>query len=47
MELDQVLPIWQKLTTEEQRMISEAASLRTVAEGTLLHAGGQDCMGFC
>ena len=27
-------------------MISEAASLRTVAEGTLLHAGGQDCMGL-
>lgn len=46
MGLQEWLPFWQKLASEEQRMLEEAASLRTVRAGTLLHAGGQDCTGL-
>lgn len=46
MELAQVLPIWPALTPAEQHAVGMAASLRTVAAGTLLHAGSEECTGF-
>lgn len=46
MGLETGLPFWQTLTTQQQQMLHEAARLRTVPKGSVLHAGERDCTGL-
>jgi len=52
MEVDRVgtfsayFPIWNKLSGEEQRILEDAVTHKTVAAGTLLHGGSEDCIGL-
>lgn len=46
MGLETELPFWQMLTTQQQQVLYEAARLRTVPKGTVLHAGERDCTGL-
>ncbi len=45
MGLDAYLPIWKQLTKEDQQALEEAAVLRTVPKGTIVHNGFADCIG--
>lgn len=46
MGLETGLPFWQTLTTQQQQVLREAARLRTVPKGSILHAGERDCTGL-
>jgi CRP/FNR family transcriptional regulator len=46
MGLEECFPIWNKLTAEEQAVLSDAARRRTVPAGTMLHNGSADCVGL-
>lgn len=46
MGLETGLPFWQTLTTQQQQVLREAARLRTVPKGSVLHAGERDCTGL-
>lgn len=39
-------PVWQDLSAEERQTIESAAVYRHAAKGTLLHSGGDDCVGL-
>lgn len=43
---DQVFPIWNRLSAEEQATLGAAAFPRRVGAGTILHEGGADCVGL-
>ena len=40
------VPVWGQLTADQQKKISESATLRTVKKGTMLHSGSADCTGL-
>lgn len=46
MELNQVFPIWDKLTAQERALLEGSAVRRTASKGTLLHNGSADCVGL-
>jgi len=46
MNIKDYFPIWQKLTSDQQNKISEAAISRTVPKGTVIHNGSNDCTGL-
>ncbi len=46
MELSHYFPVWDQLAPAEQQALEQAASLRTVPQGTLLHNGSADCLGL-
>lgn len=46
MELSQYFPIYDKLSPEDQKMLSQAAVRRTVPQGTLVHNGSASCLGL-
>lgn len=46
MDFAEYFPIWDKLTAEQQQRLSQAAMSRHVPAGTILHDGGEDCMGL-
>ena len=46
MELNQVFPIWDKLTAQERALLEGSAVRRTAPKGTLLHNGSTDCVGL-
>jgi len=46
MSLVNYFPIYNKLTSIEQEILSSAAVMRTAKQGTLLHSGSEDCMGL-
>ena len=46
MSFSQYFPIYDKLTAQEQQLLSQSASLRTASRGTLLHNGSADCLGL-
>lgn len=46
MNFEDYFPIWDKLTTEQQNMLTSAAMLRTVPKGTVLHNGSENCTGL-
>ena len=46
MEFKDCFPIWDKLSPEQQRLISENLSRRKAAAGTLIHRGSADCLGY-
>ncbi len=39
-------PIWNKLTTEQQHILSSVITERTFEEGALVHSGAADCSGL-
>ncbi|MDR3766516.1 MAG: Crp/Fnr family transcriptional regulator [Butyricicoccus sp.] len=46
MPLEQFFPVWDQLTPAQQQRLREAASLRQVPKGTVLHNGSADCVGL-
>lgn len=46
MNFEDYFPIWDKLTTEQQNLLTSAATLRTVPKGTVLHNGSENCTGL-
>ena len=46
MEFKEYFPIYDKLTRDQQLRLSAAAALRTIAQGTLIRAGSDDCLGL-
>ena len=46
MNFSDYFPIWSKLTTQHQKMLSLAASRRTVKKGSIIHNGSMDCLGL-
>jgi CRP/FNR family transcriptional regulator len=45
-KFEEVFPIWNKLSTQEQNALRHAAVKRTAARGTLLYGGSEDCTGL-
>ena len=46
MEFAEYFPIWDKLTPTQQQTLEQAATLRSVPKGTVVHNGSADCIGF-
>ena len=46
MELSDFLPIWEKLTDEQQKNISNSTVKRKFYKGEILHNGSSDCTGL-
>lgn len=46
MELSNCLPVWQKLTTEQQNRLSANAYCRKVNKGEVIHSGSTECTGL-
>ena len=46
MAISNYFPIWDKLTAEQQKRISDISDFRSVSAGTLLHDGSPDCLGM-
>ena len=46
MEFSQYLPIWDKLTPDEQNKIAQVIDFRKVAKGTFIHDSSADCLGL-
>lgn len=46
MEISELFPVWDKLTTEQKDKITGSAVLRTADKGTILHNGSADCTGL-
>ena len=46
MELSEYFPIWNRLTREQQDILSRTAVLHKAKKGTLLHDGTSDCLGL-
>lgn len=46
MDLSHYFPVWDQLAPADQQALEQAASLRTVPQGTLLHNGSADCLGL-
>ncbi len=46
MALSDYFPFWDALSVSQQEWLEQAAVRRTVAKGTLLHNGSEDCVGL-
>ena len=46
MELSAYFPIWDRLTAEQQQILSQSAVFRTVSKGTVIHSGSGHCTGL-
>ena len=46
MELSEYLPIWEKLTPEQQQRIADVAEYRKVTKGTHIHDSSAECLGL-
>ena len=46
MDLSNVFPFWEKLSSEQRQRLTEGAVLRTARTGALFHQGGADCLGL-
>lgn len=46
MEFQQLFPVWDKLTTAQQQLISSTLVPRTLGKGAVLHDGSADCAGL-
>jgi len=44
--LEEMLPFWNKLQNEQKAMFSQRAIDKNYHKGTILHAGGEDCVGL-
>ncbi len=46
MEFSDYIPIWGKLTPQQQAAIVQSASARTVPKGTVIQRSGEECVGM-
>ena len=46
MTLPELFPVWNKLTSEQQGLLSATAVSRTLGKGAVLHNGSADCAGL-
>lgn len=46
MDVSSYFPVWNKLTADQQAVLSRAAQPRSVKKGTVLHNGTMDCLGL-
>ena len=46
MTLQELFPVWDKLTSEQQNLLSATAVPRTLGKGAVLHNGSADCVGL-
>ena len=46
MNVSEFFPMWEKLTPPQQRRLEESAAWRQAPAGTVLHRGGDDCLGL-
>lgn len=46
MELAEYLPVWDKLTAQQQKRIADVAEFRKVNKGTLIHDSSAECLGL-
>jgi len=44
--LEEMLPFWNKLQNEQKAMLSQRAIDKNYHKGTIMHAGGDDCVGL-
>ena len=46
MKISEYFPIWDKLTPQQQTLLSESAQPRHIPAGTVVHRGDMDCIGL-
>jgi len=46
MDFSSYFPIWNKLTAQQQLLLTQHVTLRKVKKGTVLHNGSNDCLGL-
>lgn len=46
MSIETYFPVYDKLSAEEQQLVSHMCVKRTVEQGSLVHGGSDDCMGL-
>ena len=46
MVISDYFPIWPKLTPQQQKALSDSATLRSIPAGTVVHRGDMDCIGL-
>ena len=46
MDFQELFPIWDKLTPEQQQRLTATVASRKVSKGTLIHNGSMDCLGL-
>ena len=46
MEISQYIPVWSRLTAEQQAGLRETAIHRSLKKGTVIHNGSMDCLGL-
>ena len=46
MDVQDYLPVWDRLTARQQETLTRAAGLRTVEKGAIIHQGSIDCTGL-
>ncbi len=46
MYLSEYLPVWNKLTAQQQALLTASTTLRSVPKGTVVHNGQLDCSGL-
>ncbi len=46
MAFEDIFPVWDKLTEQERKLLTQSAVERTVPKGALLHNGSADCVGL-
>ncbi|PWL70999.1 MAG: Crp/Fnr family transcriptional regulator [Clostridiales bacterium] len=44
--LEELLPFWKELTEQQKNSLKDSTVLHTVAQGTMLHSGSDDCVGL-
>lgn len=44
--IEQIFPIWNQLSIDEQKTLQRHAKFRKIPAGTLLHSGMNDCLGL-
>ncbi len=45
-DLQDLFPIWNKLTPEEQQTLTQSVIERKIPQGTVIHKGSEDCLGL-
>ncbi len=46
MEFQDYFPVWNQLTSEQQTLISNTVTFRSIPKGTVVHNGSMDCSGL-
>lgn len=46
MEFPDLLPIWDKMTPEQQKLLSDSVIVRNISKGTVVYNGSLDCLGL-